>query len=87
MAPANSWQRPQIKFNLSFDDYCFKCNAYGHKLLDCKFNIEPTTFVSRNAFGTLMEYLVECYNCHNFGHIARFYRNIFMSNNIQDRRF
>lgn len=34
-----------------------------------------------------MEYSIECYNYHNFGYIARFFRNIFVSNSIQDRIF
>ena len=58
-----------------FNGYCFKCNAYGHKISECKYNITPRTFVTRNAFGPLMEYPVECYNCHEYGHIARFCRN------------
>lgn len=34
-----------------------------------------------------MEYPIEYYNCHKFGHITKFCRNIFTYNYLQDRGF
>jgi len=65
IAPANSWQRPQTKFNFFFSRYYFKYN--GHKMLDCKFNVGLRNFSSKNAFSLFMDYVIECYNHHMLG--------------------
>ena len=35
-------------------------------------NIQPMNFVHKNSFTPLMNFTVECYNYHNYGHIAKF---------------
>lgn len=87
MAPETTWKRPQTKFNFCVFIYYFKCNIYGHNILDCNFIVASRNFTSRNAFAPLMDYLVECYKYHNFRHIAKYCRSIFASNQFQDRRF
>ena len=31
--PQTSWKNPHPRFNYYFHGYCFKCNAYGHKIV------------------------------------------------------
>jgi len=78
--PTTMWQSPQTRFTQSFFGYYFKCNGYGHRISECKYNVGPRNFSSRNMFAPLMDYAVECYNCHNYGHITRNCRNTFFSN-------
>jgi len=85
--PQASWQHPQPRFNYHFTGYCFKCNGYGHKIAECKYNVEPRTFASRNIFAPLMEYGIECYNCHNYGHIAQNCKSGYSTNHFQGQQF
>lgn len=87
MAPTATWKRSQTKFIFFFSGYYFKCNAYGHKISNCKYNIEPRNFANRNALSLLRDYAVECYSYHNFGHITRNCRSTFFSNQFQGRWF
>ena len=52
-----------------FRGYCFTCNAYGHKAIDCN---------RRN-----MKY-VRCYSCNKLGHKARECRSKFQSSKQED---
>ena len=85
--PQTSWQNPQPRFNYYFHGYYFKCNAYGHKIAECKYNVGPRNFAGRNAFAPLMEYEIECYNCHNYGHIAKKCRRGYGANHFQGHKF
>jgi len=79
LASTTMWQSSQTRFTQFFSGYCFKCNGYGHRISECKYNISPRNFSSTNMFVPLMDYTVECYNYHNYGHIARNCRYIFSS--------
>jgi hypothetical protein len=65
----------------SFYGYCYSCNGFGHKEIECRTSIirdymnnnyQETQGFSRrnfNSFSPLMNYIIICYNCNNFGHI------------------
>ena len=87
LAPTTMWQSSQTRFTQSFSGYYFKCNGYGHRISECKYNVSPRNFASRNMFAPLVDYAVECYNCHKYGHTARNCRNTFFSNQFQQKSF
>ena len=87
LAPTTMWQSPQPRFTQSFSGYYFKCNGYGHRIFECKYNVGSRNFSSRNMFAPLMDCAVEYYNCHNYGHIMRNCRSTFFSNQFQQRSF
>jgi len=65
--PIAMWQSPEPNFTQSFSSYYFKCNGYGYRIFECKYNISPRNFSSRNTFAPLMDYAKECFNYHNYG--------------------
>jgi len=89
------WQSVQPRFTQSFFGYCFECNGYGNRNFECKYNIGPRKFSSRNTFAPLMDYAIECYNYHNCGYIAKKLQechlfqsismNIFFSHRVWDK--
>jgi RNase P subunit RPR2 len=52
-----------------FRGYCFACNAYGHKAIDCD---------RRNMKN------IRCYTCNNYGHKARECRSRFQNSRQED---
>jgi hypothetical protein len=63
-----------------FYGYCFNCTNFGHKAIDCKAYGRSDTYVDPHN--------IECYKCHNYGHIYRNYRRIInpsMKENINIR--
>jgi len=87
LATTVMWQIPQPRFTQSFSSYYFKCNGYGHRISECKYNVGPRNFSSRNMLAPLMDYAVECYNYHKYGHIVRNCTNTFFSNQFQQKSF
>ncbi|XXG85802.1 hypothetical protein AAC387_Pa11g0820 [Persea americana] len=71
---------------LIFHGYCFYCNKYGHKMMDCRFNIKPSIGVTRNPFQILVSHNVECHNCYNYGHLARNCRLPSVTNQFQNKK-
>ena len=72
-----------------FLGYCFSCNNFRHKAVNCRVNerntfgcksshkrrISHDSITSHDPFAPLMAYNMECYKCHNPGHKAREYRS------------
>jgi hypothetical protein len=56
-----SWMN-QRRYESVFNDYCFSCNEYGHKALDCRHH-------GRKQFGGFNNN-IRCWNCNHVGHIA-----------------
>lgn len=69
--------------NLFFGN-CYSCNIFCHIATNCKAHlswnhqgldqtINPKVKSRRdeNPFSSLTKFDVECYTCHNFGHLAR----------------
>jgi hypothetical protein len=53
-----------------FSGYFFTCNKFGHKAIDNRaygINVQARDVC-------VAPYNIECYKCHNYGHIARDYR-------------
>jgi hypothetical protein len=75
------------RYQNSFLGYCFSCNHFGHKEIDCRVytrnnnvwnkNISTYGFSNRNynSFSPLFDYNVVCYKCNKYGHITRFCRS------------
>lgn len=80
LTPTTTWQSPQLRFTQSFSGYYFKYNRYGHRISECKYNIGTKNFSSRNIFSPFIDYAIECYNYHNYDHIARNWRSTLFSN-------
>jgi hypothetical protein len=60
-------RRPSApRYQSLFPGYCFSCNNFGHKAIDCKAYARNTQVRNRGIYNN-----VECYKCHNYGHIAR----------------
>ena len=53
------------RYPMMFNGYCYKCNNYSHKAIDCKDHEKITP--RRNQGG----FFVQCYNCYNYGHFAK----------------
>ncbi|KAJ8619228.1 hypothetical protein MRB53_015414 [Persea americana] len=71
---------------LIFHGYCFYCNKYGHKMMDCRFNIKPSIGVTRNPFQILASHNVECHKGYNYGHLARDCRLPSIANQFQNKK-
>ncbi|XP_043721034.1 uncharacterized protein LOC122668551 [Telopea speciosissima] len=54
-----------------FHGYCFGCNSYGHRVVDCRKKTKPTMVTTNNKFASLMKEGIECYRCYKVGHLAR----------------
>jgi len=71
----------------SFFGYFYSCNGFGHKEIDCRKHIwggymrknnKYTHELSRkiySSFSPFLNYNIICYNCNNYGHIAKFYKS------------
>jgi hypothetical protein len=63
----------RISFTPSYQSffyvYCFTCNKFGHKAVDCR--TYGKNVQARNVY--VASYNIECYKCHNYGHIAHDY--------------
>lgn len=79
---------PRItQYQNSFFGYCFSCNHFSHKVIDCRAyakkryvwnkNKSSYGFLNKNynSIAPLLDYNVVCYNYNNYGHIARFCRS------------
>jgi hypothetical protein len=75
-----SWMN-QRKYESVFNGYCFSCNEYGHKALDCRqngrkqigrFNNNIRCW-NYNLVGNIAThcYTMRCYSCDIYGHKAR----------------
>ena len=53
------------RYLMMFNGYCYKCNNYGHRSIDCKDHEKITP--RRNQGG----FFVQCYNCYHYGHFAK----------------
>jgi hypothetical protein len=52
----------QRRYESVFNGYCFSCNEYGHKSLDCRHHgIKQVGRFNNN---------MRCWNCNHVGHIA-----------------
>jgi hypothetical protein len=56
-----SWMN-QRRYESVFNGYCFSCNEYGHKALDCRHH-------GRKQVGRFNNSII-CWNCNHVGHIA-----------------
>lgn len=54
-----------------FNGYCYVCNGYEHKDVECKVN---KNFI-RDENGSMMQHGSVCYNYNNVGHVAKFGKN------------
>jgi hypothetical protein len=73
----------------SFFGYCYSCNGFGHKSIDCRINEKGSYMRNNNkyaygfsrrnynSFSPLLNYNIICYNCNNYGHIEKFCRSVF----------
>ena len=52
----------QRRYESFFNSYCFSCNEYGHKALDCRHH-------GRKQVGKFNNSII-CWNCNHVGHIA-----------------
>jgi hypothetical protein len=87
----------QLRYQNSFLGYCFSCNHFGHKEIDCRAyarnnhvwnkNISTYGFSNRNynSFAPLFDYNVVCYKCNNYGHITHFCRSGLVETSRQNR--
>ena len=56
---------PSYGYRRGFNGYCFRCNTYGHKAINCR-----VCLLAKVSEGTYA-FHIQCYNCHYFGHFAR----------------
>jgi hypothetical protein len=54
------------RYQSLFPGYCFSCNNFGHKAIDCRDCARNTQVMNRGIYNN-----VECYKFHNYGHITR----------------
>jgi hypothetical protein len=78
-----------IMYQSSFLGYCYSCNGFVHKDIDCIINekhcymrnnnIYAYEFSRRNynSFSPLLNHNIICYNCNNYAHIAKLRRSDF----------
>jgi hypothetical protein len=72
------------RYQSFFYGYCFTCNNFGHKVVDCR--AYGRNVQARNVY--VAPYNIECYKCHNYGHIAHDCRSMMdtsMKENIDIR--
>jgi hypothetical protein len=55
------------KYQVLFHGFCFTCNKFGHKVVD--YRSYGRNVQARDIY--VPPYNIECYKCHNYGHIAR----------------
>jgi hypothetical protein len=55
----------QRRYESIFNDYCFSCNEYGHKALECRHHGGKQVGGFNNS--------IRCWNCNYVGHIASHY--------------
>jgi hypothetical protein len=89
------WNHTIMYQNSSFG-YCYSCNGFGHKSIDCRINVKESYMrdnnrdtygfsrINYNSFSPLLNYNIICYNCNNYGHIAKFCRNDFRKNKKEE---
>jgi hypothetical protein len=77
------------RYQNSFFGYCYSCNGFGHKAIDCRTNVRSDPIRNNNRdthgysrrnynyFSPLLNYNIICYNCNNFGHIEKLCRSNF----------
>ena len=58
------------RYQSFFYGYCFTCNNFGHKVVDCR--VYGRNAQTRDVY--VDPYDMECYKFHNYGHIAGNYR-------------
>jgi hypothetical protein len=63
------------RYQSFFPGYCFTCNNFGHKVVDCR--AYGRNVQARDVY--VAPYNIECYKCHNYGHIARDCRSMMKS--------
>ena len=56
---------PSYGYPRRFSGYCFRCNNYGHKAINCRVHFPAKVSEGKYAFH------IQCYNCHYYGHFAR----------------
>ena len=56
---------PSYGYPRRFNGYCFRCNNYGHKAINCRVRLPTKVSEGKYAFH------IQFYNCHYFGHFAR----------------
>ena len=56
---------PSYGYPIRFNDYCYRCNNYGHKAINCRVRFPTKVNEGKYTFH------IQCYNCHYYGHIAR----------------
>jgi hypothetical protein len=54
------------RYQSLFYGYCFTCNKFGHKVVDCR--AYGRKGQERNVY--VDPYNIECYKYHNYGHIT-----------------
>ena len=54
------------RYQSLFYGYCFTCNNFGHKVVDCR--SYGRNGQERNVY--VAPYNIEFYKCHNYGHIS-----------------
>ena len=72
------------KYGNTFNGYCFSCNNFGHKALECKSLKKKNSGRSNNLMRcwrcnyvghtTKLCQTIRCYNCDRFGHKSQNYR-------------
>lgn len=78
---SNTRQAHMIRYNNAyFHGYCFSCNYFGHKAINCRIFLRRTfSFVNQNPFAPLRNHNYVCYKCNYLGHSAKFCDNILTS--------
>ena len=56
---------PSYGYPRRFNGYCFRCNRYGHKAINCRVRLP-----AKVSEGTYASH-IQCFNCHYYGHFAR----------------
>ena len=56
---------PNYEYPRRFNGYCFRCNRYGHKAINCRVHLP-----AKVSEGTYASH-IQCFNCHYYGHFAR----------------
>ena len=56
------------KYEDGFNDYCYSCNYFSHKAMDCRFYDRRSVGSSNN--------IVRCWTCNHVGHIVAYYHTM-----------
>ena len=68
--------RSSFVYTSLFNGLCYVCNLFGHKAIDCRSSTRSQKSSTRNKrLDPLASYLghVECYMCHSFGHMTKYF--------------